>query len=125
VRSGAREYIIAMYNSGVLVLNAFPFPQVVSAPTCASRSHQVLSLTPSLSILVVGKTEDARKLNDRVPRKKSNYVICSAYSVPGHRGVSPCGRFSNLIYKIRTGGNTCQCHSNMFGIDSDAKVFAF
>jgi len=32
---------------------------------------------------------------------------CSAYNAPGHRGVSPCGVFSTLIYKTRTGGNTC------------------
>jgi len=32
---------------------------------------------------------------------------CSAYNAPGHRGVSPCGVYSNLIYKTRTGGNSC------------------
>ena len=51
------------------IAQCLSFHQVAFAPTCATRSDQVLNLVPSLSVVVVGKTEDARKSNDRVPRK--------------------------------------------------------
>ena len=122
VRSGAREYIISMCTSGVLVPNAFPSlrwrlrQHVLLGQVGYSTWHpHCQSSSRGRSRMLVSQTI--------VSQGKSNHVLFSAYNAPGHRGVSPCGVFSTLIYKTRTGGNTCQCHCNQFGID--ANVFAF
>ena len=107
-RSGAGEYTISMCTPGVLVLNAFPslrrrllqhvlLGQVRYStwhPHCQSSSWGRPRMLVSQTIVSQGK---------------SNHVPCSAYNAPGHRGVSPCGVWSTLIYKRRTGGNSCQC----------------
>jgi len=93
----AANYVYARYL-GTFGLQCVPYcsggrPRVGARGVCSNVCYSVRSGTQPGTLTV-----NPRRGEDRG---------CSAYNAPGHRGVSPCGVYSNLIYKRRTGGNSC------------------